>query len=312
MSAKSRPERELPRAGARDRSMCAMDRPGRESGLSLVELMVALAMLLFVIGGVGAFYLSNRTARISEEISQTMESELRLAMYQIVFNIRGAGFGVPASVRTWIPAADGPWSAAGTDANPLIAQSGSTAANPLVATSGPTVWIALCPGKPVGTVNADTASGSTSVVVNAAAATALDTAGGKEWVIHLNDLESALVTATDQTTNTLTVTTQPGLSTGLVNAYRPGAPICRVDVVRFGVSDGGDALTMSVNERGATATTDRRPIVDGITGLNVARDTTVPQKFTVTLTASAFERDPAANAALPPTRTMSSTVARRN
>lgn len=63
-----------------------------QSGFSLIELMVALAMSLFLMGGVILMYTSARAAFMDSEQLSRMQESVRFASDYLVRDIRNAGF----------------------------------------------------------------------------------------------------------------------------------------------------------------------------------------------------------------------------
>lgn len=66
--------------------------PRRQAGFSLVELMVAMALSIFLIGGVTLTYLSGRATSVETEELSRMQENLRFAADFLVRDIRNAGF----------------------------------------------------------------------------------------------------------------------------------------------------------------------------------------------------------------------------
>ena len=64
----------------------------RQAGFSLVELMVAMALSIFLIGGVTLTYLSGRATSVETEELSRMQENLRFAADFLVRDIRNAGF----------------------------------------------------------------------------------------------------------------------------------------------------------------------------------------------------------------------------
>jgi type IV pilus assembly protein PilW len=72
--------------------------PNRQDGLSLVELMVAITLGLFVIAGVIGVYLGNKQSYRSGEALARVQESLRLATEYLTRDLRGAGaYGCVAS-----------------------------------------------------------------------------------------------------------------------------------------------------------------------------------------------------------------------
>jgi len=69
----------------------------KETGFSLVELMIAMALGLFLIGGVtGVFLSSSKTYRLQDSMSRIQESG-RFASNYLAASIREAGYGLDRS-----------------------------------------------------------------------------------------------------------------------------------------------------------------------------------------------------------------------
>lgn len=64
----------------------------RASGFTLVELMVALALSIFLIGGVSLTYLSGRATSVEAETLARMQENIRFASDFLVRDVRNAGF----------------------------------------------------------------------------------------------------------------------------------------------------------------------------------------------------------------------------
>jgi len=64
----------------------------RQSGISIVEVMITLVLGLFIIGGVLYTFLSTRTAYISNDAIARIQEDGRMAMERLAREIRQAGF----------------------------------------------------------------------------------------------------------------------------------------------------------------------------------------------------------------------------
>src|SRR5215217_5206168 len=94
-------------------------------GFTLVEMLVAIALITVVMAGGGGLYLAHRNARVSEDLNQTVEAGLRLGMDKLLFRLRnaryGAGWGNPTLWVTWITFAGNPTITALDASDPLYA-----------------------------------------------------------------------------------------------------------------------------------------------------------------------------------------------
>jgi len=249
------------------------------AGFTLVEMMVATVVMILTMAGVGGLYLAHHEARISEDLSQTVEAELRLAMEPILFKLRNAGYGAPWGVSgdptlwiTWVP---------GLTTSPPVITAGATAADPDALT------VANCTSGPVARLAANAAANDTSLILDSAAE--LD--ASSRSVILINDSESAKIVSVSGDTIDIDrdpdETASPGQQ-GVSRAYPIGTPLCRVDVVTYSVDTATATLRENLNQGAGPEV-----IVDGITNLKVTSDTTgVKPTYTVTLTARASDSDP--------------------
>jgi len=256
-------------------------------------MMVSLVILVFVFAGVAAFYGANRSARVAEDLSETMEAQLRVGMDSIMFDLRSAGYGTPTTnLSSWIP-----W-VAGMTSDPLLTVGAGS--NP------DTISIALCTSQPVGTLAAAYTAGAATFTLDAAGAAAVDTANKK--LIYINNTELAQVYA--KTGTTITPDTSPNIAgpQPLSKSYNIGTPICRVDVVTFSVDTTAHTLLRNDNQ-GAGA----QIIIDGITNMKIVTDATgIKPKYAVTLTATSSQYDPLGNSTVLFTRSLASTASKRN
>jgi prepilin-type N-terminal cleavage/methylation domain-containing protein len=264
----------------------------RDGGFTLVEIVVAIAVLLIVLAGVGGMYVANGRARTSEDLSQVVETQLRLGMERITYTMRTVGYGNPktnlASWYTWV---------SGMSADPLIT-AGASASDP------DTLKVALCTTVPVATLSATAASGATTMTLDSVA----DLNTTNKRLIYVNDAQSALILSI--TGNVISIDTDPatGGPQGTARAYTAGTPICRVDVVTYSVDTATQTLREDLNQ-GAGA----QVVIDGITNFKVT-STAAPSggkaKYQITLTARSSKPDPQSGSYI--TRSLTSTVSVRN
>lgn len=69
----------------------------RESGFTLVELLVAMVISLVVMGGIYSTYYSQQKSYLAQEQVAAMQQNLRAAMYNIADEIRMAGYDATGS-----------------------------------------------------------------------------------------------------------------------------------------------------------------------------------------------------------------------
>jgi prepilin-type N-terminal cleavage/methylation domain-containing protein len=265
--------------------MNAPTSPKVTRGFTLVETMVATALLVIVMSGVTGLYVAHRNARVAEELSQTVEAQLRLGMDKLLFRLRNAPYGVPwgEDLTVWVT-----W----TSSLIVSGSSPPVATNPNItagadASTPDTVSVAGCSSKPVASLAADTVANATAYTVDNGA----EFDNSSRSVIMINDSEPFKIVSTSG--NTINVdhnpdeTEDPG-PTGVSKIYRIGTPICRVGVVTYSVDTATSTLREDLNHGAGP-----QVIVDGITNMKITTDTTgTAPKYTITLTARASATDP--------------------
>lgn len=103
-----------------------MKHPMRSRGLSLIELLIALTLTLFLVLGLATVYLSNEAGSVAQRAEATLDDNVRLAVTLLTTDIRQAGYrwnlSIPASqMFTIIPDHEAdPVAFLATPSNPLI------------------------------------------------------------------------------------------------------------------------------------------------------------------------------------------------
>lgn len=257
------------------------------TGLSLTELLVAMVVVALVMAGAaGVFFAQNRVA-IQEEISVTMERNLRIGIRHLTDSIRNAGFDTPkTNLATWVP-----W-VAGFAANPNIVAGGS-------ASTPDAISVARCTAQAVTALTANAAVAAT--ILSVASTSALDSS--ERRLINIGHAENAHVVTVNSATS-ITVDTNPitpGLQ-GLAKARPANTSICRVDVDTYRVDASEHTLLLDHNDGNAA-----KILLDGILNLKVVRTGSLHE---VVLTVQSDRPDPATDAIL--TRAMRSSAAMKN
>lgn len=234
-------------------------------GFTLVELLVACAVMSLVMGGVIGFFGSvSRVTREQQEAS-ALEGSLRLALERSASDLRRARYSAPQrQLPTWIT-----W-VAGFDANPQLRRGSDGAPDALS--------VAACTAAPIATLRASAAASADgslntldlrSAVRGKAIAELLNSTSKR--LIRVGDGGAAdegfaLVTAVNGAV--ITIDTDPGTAGSQGFRYRAwftGTPVCRVDVTTYSVDP--TTRTLRIDEhQGAGA----QPAVDGVTDLRIA------------------------------------------
>ncbi len=103
-----------------------MTRSLRTRGLSLIELLIALAITLFLVMGLATVYLSNEAGSVAQRAEATLDDNVRLAVTLLTTDIRQAGYrfnlAIPVNqLFTIIPDNEAdPVAFLATPSNPLI------------------------------------------------------------------------------------------------------------------------------------------------------------------------------------------------
>lgn len=259
----------------------------RQRGLSLVEAMVAVAVVLLVLAGVGGFFAHYRASSHQQEEIVAAQNSLRAAAERVGSHLRRARYGVPRSVLPawvdWVP---------NFTANPRVV-AGATANDP------DRLVVAACTSKPVATVSQALPAGLANVDVVLESAVPgktvsdlLDPAAGRGLIRFsagpLPNTGFAKVVAVGAgSTAAVRIDTDPGTSgdQGFASrSYAVGTPICRVDVVTYAVDTAAKGLTID-EHNGAGP----QLAFDGITNLKVSADASA---YTVTLGGQAETNPP--------------------
>jgi len=268
----------------------------RVAGLSLVEMMIAIVVLSLVSIGVIGYYQSLRRAATTQELSASVEDNLRLGLETLASSLRGARYGVPSSgLAGWTGMSE-------FTSNPKIADGGTGVPD--------TLMVASCTSKEVAKLSDDV-----DAVVDPPTLTLVDTNAPiddipdnisddfnltNRGLIYIGDSESARITAVSD--STITIDTDPTVAGNqkLSRDYKIGTPICRVDVLTYTVDSGNHRLTRS-----------GVPVADNITDLQITQTTGgIKSAYRIMLTGQSSRKDPATGSVV--TRSLTTTVSLRN
>jgi prepilin-type N-terminal cleavage/methylation domain-containing protein len=255
----------------------------RARGFTLIELLVSMIAVATMMLGIVKFFTLQHRTHAQQETSVGMEENLRVAAAILTDAVRTTRYGAPPLfLSTWVP-----W-VGGFTTNPTR----TTGAN---ATTPDTISVAACFEKPVGTLSAAVAKGSTTVLSVTPTGTltdALDT--NTKRLIQIGESENAWVTSVSS--NSITIDTDPStIGNKPVGFDHPiGAEICRVDVVTFSVDTATNRLLRNPNQGGAA-----QIVAEGISNLKISLPaskrytialTAVPERGTDPVTGAAMQR----------------------
>lgn len=240
----------------------------RQSGMTLVEVMVTLVIVGVITAGIVGFFAHYRASSHQQEDVVSLQNNLRAASDHITSQLRRAGYGMPQSMLPlWVDWVDG------FQANPQVT-AGASVADP------DTLTVASCTARPVAYVAETLAAGvaNTTVMLESALsgkgiAELIDPASGR-GLIRFGAGASltggfALVTATPGagTTAAVLIDTDPGTAGNqgfAARSFFPGTPVCRVDVVTYTVDR--TARTLKIDEHHGDGP---QAAFDGFTNLKI-------------------------------------------
>jgi prepilin-type N-terminal cleavage/methylation domain-containing protein len=238
--------------------------PSGEGGFTLVELLIAMALSLVVLGAAfSAFTYQDKAYRTQAQVTE-MQQELRAAADLIVQDVRMAGYGLPGSAVgsyvTWVP----------MTADPEITDGGA----------GPDTLSIAAAFDTAGSLAVDALAGTAAIVVGAGEGANFNPAERSAFFLGRN--QSGVVRSV--VGDTLTVDMDPVAAgvQGMDVDYPAGTPIEAVKVITYHLA----GTTLMRNENRGDGD---QPVVDHIEDFQVSR---AGDTVTVSLTARAAQPDP--------------------
>ena len=240
----------------------------KESGFTLVELLIAMTIGLIILAALSSTFLMQRKAYDVQEQIVEMVQNARAAMDMMSREIRMAGCGDPdLSWIDWVTIAS----------NPEIVQ-GSLASDPDI------ISIAGCFDSPRGSLSASAFSGTTLLTLqNITEAGEFDNT--KKKFISINGLEHAIIISISG--DTLTIDTEPATTgnQGLIGNYGAGTPIYLVKVVTYSIVEEDNTLILKRNENTGAG---NYPLAENIENLQISQS---GNSINVSLTARTSKSD---------------------
>ena len=236
----------------------------KESGFTLVELLIAMTIGLIILAALSStFLIQRKTYDVQEQIVEMVQTA-RAAMDMMTREIRMAGYGDPD--LSWID-----WVTSPTiDANPIIEEGGS---DPDI------IHIVGCFDS-LASLSASASSSTTSLTLqNATEAGKFNT--DKKKLISIDGLENAIITGISG--STLTIDTNPATTgnQGLSRGYGANTPIYLVKVITYSIVSN----TLKRNENTGAG---RQPLAENIEDLQISQS---GNSINVSLTARTSKPD---------------------
>jgi type II secretory pathway pseudopilin PulG len=242
----------------------AAGRPPGEGGFTLVELLIAMALSMVVLGAAfSAFTYQDKSYRGQAQVTE-MQQNLRAAADLIAQDLQMAGYGLPSgSVGSYVT-----WVAMASD--PEITDGGA----------GPDTLSIAAAFETGGSLAVDALAGATTLVVGAGEGANFNAVDRRAFFLGRN--QSGVVQAV--VGDTLTVDMDPATAgvQGLAIDYPAGTPIETVKVVTYHLV--GTTLMRDENLGEGD-----QPVVNGIEDFQVTR---AGNTVTASLTARAAKPDP--------------------
>jgi prepilin-type N-terminal cleavage/methylation domain-containing protein len=257
---------------------------GRESGFTLVELLVVMVVSGVIMAGVVTGFRVQQEAYRQQESLVAAEQNLRVAMSTVKDKLRTSGYAIPGQLDRWMP-----WA--------------GIARNPEVFTDS--ISVAYCSPEPVAIMTSDAAVGDATLTVTSASEEKIVSEELRESDLVMIDgrVPARVSNVSNASVDIDTDINNNGLQ-GITRPYPAGTPICRVDVYTFSIEQsltGESALIMN-NYR------DKVSIAEGINGLQITQ--TGMEEYQITLTALTSKASPFSGERI--TRSLTATVPVKN
>jgi prepilin-type N-terminal cleavage/methylation domain-containing protein len=231
-----------------------------EAGFTLVELLVALAIMLIVVASLSStFVFQRKTYDVQQQINEMVQNA-RAGMDVMSSEIMMTGYGVTSTaLSTWIN-----WAGVTFGNDPIVIDDGSGALGSDI------IHVAGCFDGTATTLDANASSGDTTIDVDDASDFNTTTKSN----ICINGIERAVVTGVSGAV--LTIDTDPGTTgnQGLGGSYDISAmtvDICVVKVISYSIVQETDASgsTVYTLKRNENLGAGRQPLAENIIDMQV-------------------------------------------
>ena len=241
----------------------------KESGFTIVELLIAMTIGLIILTALSSTFLMQRKAYDVQEQIVEMVQTARAAMDMMSREIRMAGCGDPD--LSWID-----WVTINT--NPEIVQ-GSSAVDPDI------ISIAGCFDSPRASLSANVVSGTPSLILQNITEAGKFNVNEKKF-ISINGLENAIIISISGDTLTIDTNTATAGNQGLSGDYGVDTPIYLVKVITYSIVEENNTLILKRNENTGAG---NQPLAENIENLQISQS---GKSINVSLTARTSKPDP--------------------
>lgn len=202
----------------RDRSIC------RRTGFTLTEMLIASAISVMVITGLVKLFTTQREALNAMQQINDVSQSVRVALDAVVVDLRNAGYGGPiiSNYAGWFT-----WAAV---TGPVTVIQGNSGASDIL-------HIVAAMDAPTSTLASAATKGATTITLQSGHGAYLNTTTKR--VIYIGKTETARITAING--DVLTISTDPGMSKGLLFSHASGAPIELVKVQTYSWGEGSSS-----------------------------------------------------------------------
>jgi prepilin-type N-terminal cleavage/methylation domain-containing protein len=236
----------------------------RQQGFTLVELLIAMALALVIIGALSStFIIQRKTYDVQGQIAE-MTQNARAAVDMMTREIRLTGYGTPGSatsnLSSWITWVSGITFSSG----PLVIQNGSGALGSDI------VHVAACFDGIAGSLNAAVSPGPSSTSISLKSGEGSKFNATNKKVICIGDIEHAVIKSVSG--DTLTIDTDPGTSgnQGLKKKHEASESVSIVKVISYGiVQETEGSKTVYTLKRNENLGAGRQPLAQNIVDLQI-------------------------------------------
>jgi prepilin-type N-terminal cleavage/methylation domain-containing protein len=236
----------------------------KQTGFTLVELLITLAILLIVVASLSSTFVFQRKTYDTQQQINEMVQNGRAAMDLMTSEMMMTGYGVTSQdLSTWLNWATGVVTFVD---DPVVIEDGIDGGSDIIHVAG-------CFDGTVATLSADALAGATQIQV-VLTQKELDEGNSlddlfdtdDEYNICISGIERAYVTNVDVLGSTLTIDTDPLNGDGLLGEHYIGESVCVVKIISYSiVLDDGSYILKRNENLGAG----RQPLAENIIDMQV-------------------------------------------